>query len=123
MALGEQGYRTGGYLGLKIDQAKLKAILASPQGPVAKQIIAIAAKGERYAKQRCPVDTGRLRASIVSRVDYRGSGFASDGVGFAGVVATNVEYAPYVEFGARGTAPAAFLRGGCEQAVQEGIGP
>lgn len=48
----------------------------------------------------CPVDTGRLRQSIgVRRLDedtWR--------------VGTNVVYAPFVEFGTRFQAPAAFFR-------------
>lgn len=43
---------------------------------------------ERDAKQNCPVDTGQLRASIYSRVKKNEAS-----------VATNVEYAPFVEFG------------------------
>lgn len=45
---------------------------------------------ERYAANLCPVDTGRLRNSITSTVD---SGEK------AAYIGTNVEYAPYVEFG------------------------
>lgn len=45
---------------------------------------------ERYAANLCPVDTGRLRNSITSAVD---SGEK------AAYIGTNVEYAPYVEFG------------------------
>ena len=40
------------------------------------------------AKQNCPTDTGRLKNSITYDV-----------VGNVGEVGTNVEYAPYVEFG------------------------
>lgn len=43
---------------------------------------------ENEAKRLCPVDTGDLRNSITHEVD--------DGVG---IVGTNKEYAPYVEFG------------------------
>ena len=43
---------------------------------------------ENEAKRKCPVDTGQLRASITHNV--------SEGTG---VVGTNVEYAPYVEYG------------------------
>lgn len=43
---------------------------------------------ERYAKDICPVDTGRLRASITTDHDDTSV-----------IVGTNVEYAPYVEFG------------------------
>lgn len=43
---------------------------------------------ENEAKRLCPVDTGDLRNSITHEVD--------DGVG---IVGTNKEYAPYVEYG------------------------
>ena len=45
-------------------------------------------KAEGYAKLKCPVDTGTLRKSITHRV-------VEDAV----QIGTNVEYAPYVEFG------------------------
>lgn len=43
---------------------------------------------ENAAKQNCPVDTGQLKNSITHEV--------TDNEGYVG---TNVEYAPYVEFG------------------------
>ncbi len=43
---------------------------------------------ENDAKRNAPVNTGNLRNSITHKVD-----------GTEGVVGTNVEYAPYVEFG------------------------
>ena len=47
---------------------------------------------EGDAKRLCPVDTGRLRSSITTTRGYdRGNCVATIG--------TNVEYAPYVEFG------------------------
>lgn len=45
---------------------------------------------ESYAKQACPVDTGRLRNSITHTVDAEEP---------AAYVGTNVEYAAYVELG------------------------
>lgn len=45
---------------------------------------------EGYAKDLCPADTGNLRNSISHRVD------AGEPAAYIG---TNVEYAPYVEFG------------------------
>jgi phage gpG-like protein len=76
----------------------------------------VAADIERDAKSMCPWQTGRLRASISYNWTDSGKGFGSvdgkadtaDGVGqptdvpaggFAVVVGTNVEYAPFVEFG------------------------
>lgn len=52
---------------------------------------AIGMTAERYAKKDTPVDTGRLRNSISHAVD--------DDSAYIG---TNVEYAPYIELGARG---------------------
>ena len=46
---------------------------------------------EKYAKHRCPVDTGHLRASINSEI----TGFEE------GAVGTNTEYAMAVEYGTR----------------------
>lgn len=43
---------------------------------------------ESSAKEKCPVNTGNLRNSITYEIN--------DNVG---IVGTNVEYAPYVEFG------------------------
>lgn len=51
------------------------------------------------AKQDCPVDTGRLQGSITYAVE-----------GNEGIVGSNVEYAPYVEAGARGRAGKHFLQ-------------
>lgn len=59
----------------------------------------IGQSAERYAKEICPVDTGRLRNSISHAVDDRSVS-----------VGTNVEYAPYVELGARGRTPQPFIR-------------
>ena len=47
---------------------------------------------EGEAKSLCPVDTGRLRASITSRVETEDSKIV-------GIVGTSVEYARDVEFG------------------------
>ena len=52
---------------------------------------AIGLTAEGYAKKDTPVDTGRLRNSINHATDDD-----------AAYIGTNVEYAPYVELGARG---------------------
>lgn len=48
---------------------------------------------ERRAKEKAPKDTGALRRSITSEVDYAEGGLIE------GVVFTPLEYAPYVEYG------------------------
>lgn len=62
-----------------LEQAKLRALEA------------IGATAETYAKDETPVDTGRLRNSISHAVEDD-----------AAYIGSNVEYAPYVELGARG---------------------
>jgi len=46
------------------------------------------------ARRRVPVDTGRLRASIVPEVEVHGHSVE-------GIVGSNVAYAPYMELGTR----------------------
>lgn len=52
----------------------------------------IGLRAERYAKMKCPVDTGRLRNSISHTIGPDGK---SEYIG------TNVSYAPYQEMGFR----------------------
>ena len=59
---------------------------------------AIGMTAERHAKKNTPVDTGRLRNSITHTADSN-----------AAYIGTNVEYAPYVELGARGRKPVHML--------------
>lgn len=57
----------------------------------ARRAVAIVAYNvEADAKRLCPVDTGRLRASIQTALAHTYAGAE---------VGTNVEYAPFVEFG------------------------
>lgn len=69
---------------------------------------------QRKAKQKCPVDTGRLRSSIDTALDVSEEGIAV-------LVGTNVEYAPYVEFGTRFMAPRPFLRSSVTEVLAEGL--
>jgi len=61
---------------------------------------------EKEAKRICPVDTGRLRASITTEKVDR----------LAYAVGTNVEYAPYVEFGTYKMRAQPYLRPAMELA-------
>ena len=60
---------------------------------------AIGAAAEANAKEICPVDTGRLRNSITHTQD-----------GDNAYIGTNVEYAPYVEFGTSRRKAKPYLR-------------
>lgn len=51
-----------------------------------------ALKIEADAKELCPVDTGRLRDSI-------NTVFSNSGHEFSAEIGTDVEYAPYIEYG------------------------
>jgi HK97 gp10 family phage protein len=64
---------------------------------------------EGKAKRRCPVDSGRLRASITHETD------GTDGF----IVGTNVEYAPFVELGTRYMSAQPFLVPALQEAITE----
>lgn len=79
-------------------------IKASLKGQIAIGLSAIGHEAEGYAKDECPVDTGRLRNSISNEVN------ADE---YCVYIGTNVEYAPYVEFNDKAvhkTGKAHFLR-------------
>lgn len=54
---------------------------------------------ERYAKAKCPTDTGRLKNSITHTNDKN-----------TVYIGTNVEYAPYVEMGTVNTPAQPYLK-------------
>lgn len=62
-------------------------------------LVAIAHAAELHAKEKCPVDTGRLRNSISNTVK-----------GDTAYIGTNVFYAPYVELGTSKMPAQPFLR-------------
>lgn len=66
--------------------------LSGMDSALERALTRIGFQAEGYAKDLCPVDTGRLRASITNEV-------ASEEK--AVYIGTNVEYAPYVELGTR----------------------
>ena len=72
--------------------AKLDILGGNAEEAMQKGIDKAARRVKRDAKLLCPVDTGRLRNSIQHKVEkYQGQ--------IIGTVHTNVEYAPYIEFG------------------------
>lgn len=68
-----------------------KEVLSALERAKKRGLEAIGLSAEGYAKKETPVDTGRLRNSISHATDDE-----------AAYIGTNVEYAPYVELGARG---------------------
>ncbi|HEY1119887.1 MAG TPA: HK97-gp10 family putative phage morphogenesis protein [Acidimicrobiales bacterium] len=87
----------------RLNRQALADFLGTPDGPVAAELQRRANSVERRAKRLCPVDTGRLRASITNALE-------KDPEGVSAVIGTNVEYAVYVEFGTGDTRPQPFLR-------------
>lgn len=65
---------------------------------------------EGYAKQSCPVDTGRLRNSITH---------ATTNGGKTVVVGTNVEYGPFVELGTSRMRARPYLRPAAQNHVDD----
>ncbi len=72
---------------VEVTSHRIEVIQAKDEA-VEKALNVIGLVAERYAKEMCPTDTGRLKNSISHETD-------DDTV----YVGTNVEYAPYVEFG------------------------
>ena len=85
--------------------AKVNANLAMVKRLLVKgfaddELMKIALRVERKAKQLCPVDTGRLRASLHTwRINL-----------LTAAVGTDVEYASFVEYGTKKMAPQPYLR-------------
>ena len=75
---------------------------------IARGLEAIGLAAEGHAKKAAPVDTGRLRNSISHAV-------AED----AAFIGTNVEYAPYVEYGTSRMRERPFLRPAATEHTQE----
>lgn len=75
---------------VKLTDDNVDEILAATDEAIERALEIIGNKAADYAAGLCPVDTGNLRNSITSEV-------AIDE--HAVYVGTNVEYAPYVEFG------------------------
>jgi len=84
------------------------AILAALREQKEAALEAIGLQAEGYAKANCPVDTGNLRNSISHAVS-----------GDAAYIGTNVEYAPYVEFGTRKMSAQPYLKPAAEGHVSE----
>ena len=68
-----------------------KEVLSAMEKAIERGLEAIGLTAEGHAKKETPVDTGRLRNSISHAVEDKSA-----------YIGTNVEYAPYIELGARG---------------------
>lgn len=77
---------------------------------IEQALIAIGLTAESYAKQECPVDTGRLRNSITHEVDMNEQ---------CAIIGSNVEYAAYVELGTSRQKAQPYLRPAAENHTSE----
>lgn len=96
---------------VRFDQERLSALLEGTNGPVAKDLVRKAIRVQAAAKRLCPVDTGRLRASIAWRIER-------DWRGLAAIVGTNVTYAAPIEFGTRTQRARPYLRPALREAIR-----
>ena len=108
-------------------------VLSALEAAIKRGNEAIGMTAERHAKKKCPVDTGRLRNSITyalageethvksykankkkagekERKTYTYEGTAEGKKGSGVYIGTNVEYAVFVENGARGRTSVHFLQ-------------
>ena len=84
-------------------------VLREFENKVNRGLKAIGHKAEGYAKKDCPVDTGRLRNSISNKVQDKDV-----------YIGTNVEYAPYQEYGtSRGIEAKHFLKNAAANHAEE----
>jgi len=67
---------------------KAPALIAEELATAVRDLVLLV---EAEAKKLCPVDTGKLRASITPVIESWAAGY----------VGTNTHYAPYVEYGTR----------------------
>lgn len=77
-----------------LNDAELDRLLRSRAGPVVREITRVARRVQNRARHNCPVDTGRLRASIHTTISIQSRAVTA-------TVSTPVHYAPYVELGTR----------------------
>ena len=91
--------------GIHVDiQSNIDKFTEAEKDQLQKALIAIGIEAEGYAKEDCPVDTGRLRNSITYATSTStGSGAGEDSAvrqtpdEYTVAVGTNVEYAPEQE--------------------------
>lgn len=94
-----------------LHHAALQNLLASPQGDVSRYMLRQGIRVSNAAKRFCPVDTGRLRASIGVSQSFGHEGAVT-------TVGSNVEYAAYVELGTRYQRAQPYLRPALDEVIR-----
>lgn len=77
---------------LRLDAQAIARLVESPDGPTVKLLTRAGVVAERAQKARCPVDTGRMRASVQQHLEHEAEGLAM-------YIGPNVDYALAVELG------------------------
>lgn len=105
-AQSRQGAAGGVISAIQLDSSAFMASLIAALGRMEVEsedaLVAVGLQIESTARGLAPVDTGRLRSSIIMTK-------GRDGTGFFVQIGTNVSYAAYVEFGTRYMRPQPFL--------------
>jgi HK97 gp10 family phage protein len=86
-------------MSVRINQGAVRTLFRDPRGPCGEYMNRVGLRVETRAKRLCPVDKGRLRASITSTNPFLRGVFLVVRIG------SNVRYARYVNNGTR------FMRG------------
>lgn len=81
--------------------SNLGVVLDASDEAIERAAMIIGGMAESYAKDACPVDTGRLRNSIAHATEDKGRTV---------VIGSNVYYAPFVELGTTKMQARSFLR-------------
>ena len=89
-----------------IDNTNL--IIEAERAQINKALKSVGMTAEKYAKERCPVDTGNLRNSITNTTDLD-----------TAYVGTNVEYAAYVEMGTSKMGKRPYIQPAVEEHLDE----
>lgn len=97
-------------MGVKIVNDNTDLVKKELDLKIERSLFIISQKMENYAKAKCPVRTSRLKNSIAHDYSVQAK---------VAAVGTNVEYAPYVELGARGRDPKYFLKGSIDNHINE----
>lgn len=96
---------------LHMDPDAMERLLRGKSGPVVRDLERRCIKVQAAATRLCPVDTGRLRASLSYDV-------GEDAQGPLGIVGSNVEYAAMVELGTSRSHAQPYLRPALSAAVR-----
>lgn len=95
-------------INFKLREDLSELIMQASENQIMRALEKVGIDAERYAKLMCPVDTGRLRNSISHTHDKN-----------TVYIGSNVEYAPYVEFGTSKQRAKPYLEPAIENHLQE----